>query len=130
MYSKLSLYYNYTQATDEIQSNMHTRLKEAEETNSYFQGQVQGLESRNNALILEKSNLEKESNRQVAELQNILSTIRSELEEARMKARSASAGEQMAREELNEQAQLANEVRYENELLNLTMTLFLKGQSI
>ncbi|KAK3745429.1 hypothetical protein QZH41_010253, partial [Actinostola sp. cb2023] len=105
--------------TDEIKSNLQARLNKAEDENSYFQGQIQGLESRNTALLLENNTVEKENGRQISELQEILSTIRNELEEARMKSRSASAGEQMAREELNEQVQIATQCqeKYERELM-------------
>lgn len=83
-----------------------------------MQGQIQSLERKNNTLILDNSHAKKDAERQITELQEILSTIRHELEEARMKSRSACASEQMAREELKEQASIAAQVLFEYYLVN------------
>ncbi|XP_031574542.1 nucleoprotein TPR-like isoform X2 [Actinia tenebrosa] len=107
------------QTTAELKTSLEARVKKAEEENSYMQGQIQSLESKNNALILENTHAKKDAERQISELQEILSTIRHELEEARMKARSACASEQVAKEELKEQASIAAECqeKYERELM-------------
>ncbi|XP_048581842.1 nucleoprotein TPR isoform X2 [Nematostella vectensis] len=106
-------------STEEFKSNMESQVRAAKEQASFLQGQVQGLEINNSNLTVENSKLKRESERQIKELQEILGTLRKELDEAHNQARSACANELVAMEELREQTKIASECqeKYERELM-------------
>jgi len=99
-----------SQTSDEFKRTLESKVKAAEQQVAQYKSQASTLQALNQDLNATRAKIAREAESQTRSLQDMLSKVRAELDEALKKAQTSAAAEMTAKEELKEQAFLAKEV--------------------